>query len=148
MIRAAALAFCLPGVAAAQETAPCDDYRSSAFAIAEPWADNTETYAEGAVRLAVMDTGEPAAASYFLVVLWPSADETEGRQCTLVSLPDGTGFAGLTLIGSAVSGDLASGLNFSLPAKRWLPDTDTYTDASLSVTVDQAAGISAVLDAE
>lgn len=147
MIRAATLAMmCLPAAAQAQQYLPCDDYRSSAFALAEPWTDFTDTYAQGAVRLAITDTGEPAAGSYYLVVLWPSADESEGRQCTLISFDDSLGFAGLSLVGAAVSGDLTSGLIITLPARRWMPATDTYKDASLTVTVDQAAGtVTAVL---
>ena len=148
MIRAAALCLlCLPGAAAAQTYSPCDDYRSSAFALAEPWEDNTMTLADGAVRLAILDTGEPAAGSFFLMVIAPSTDEMEGQLCTLISLDESMGFASLTLEGSAIAGDLTSGLVVTLPATRWLPDTDTYTPAKLTITRDAStAALTAMLE--
>ena len=144
MIRAAALGLlCLPSAATAQIYSPCDDNRSAAFALAEPWTDHTESFADGAVRLAITDLGKPAAGSFFLVVLAPSEEE---RQCTLVSLDQSMGFASLTLECSFVAGDIATGLFFTLPATRWLPDTDTFTYASLSVIVDQSASLTAKLE--
>ena len=47
--------------ASAQSVEDCD-WRASAQALIEPWEDNTRTFANGDVRLAVTDTIEPAAA--------------------------------------------------------------------------------------
>ena len=140
MIRIAAMAFCLPGMALAQEVSPCDDYRSSAFAIAEPWDANTRLFAKGEVRLAVTDTIEPAAGAFHLVILSPPYDEVGGRRCALISAEGGIGFGSLTLDGMTAAYDPAVGLQFRLTAKRWLPDTDSYADATLNVTLNQATG--------
>jgi hypothetical protein len=140
MIRIVLLAACLPGAAVAQTIAPCDDYRSSAAALAEPWEDNTRLFASGAVRLAVTDTIEPAAGAFHLVILSPPYDEVGVRQCSVISAGEGIGFGGLSLAGMQADYDPATGLGFQLKATRWLPASDSYTDAILSVTLNQATG--------
>ncbi len=145
--RAAFWATGLAGPALAQSLGTCDDYRSSIFALAEPWEDSTRVFADGAVRLAVADTIEPAAAAFHLVLLAPPYDEVGARTCTVISGDEGTGFAGLTLVGIEAEGDAATGLRFGIPATRWLPDTDSYADAVLTVTLNPATGaITAKLD--
>lgn len=141
MIRALLLAVCLPGAAVAQTIAACDDYRSSTAALAEPWEDNTRLFASGAVRLAVTDTIEPAAGAFHLVILSPPYDEVGGRQCNVVSAAEGIGFGGLTLAGLEADYDPAIGLRFRLRATRWLPASDSYADAILEVTLNQASGV-------
>ena len=143
----AALALGPSGQAFAQEIGTCDDWRSSAFALAEPWESTTRLFANGEVRLAITDTIEPAAGAFHLIILSPPYDEVGGRQCALVSADGGMGFAGLDLVEAAASYDPATGLAVTIPATRWLPDTDTYTDAVLNVTLNQATGaITAQLD--
>lgn len=147
MIRALVLALCLPGAVSAQTIAGCDDYRSSAAALAEPWEANTRLFANGAVRLAITDTIEPAAGAFHLVILSPPYDEVGGASCKVVSGPEGLGLAGLTLGGMSADYDPATGLRFRLKASRWLQATDSYTDAVLTVTLNQASGaITARLD--
>ncbi|MDZ4391824.1 hypothetical protein [Cypionkella sp.] len=147
-VACAALALGLLGQAAAAETVqPCDDARSNAWNIAEPWDANTRFFANGAVRLTVMDTVEPAAAAFHLLVLSPPLDELEGRQCRVVSLDGATGFASLSLTGTAATYDPTKGLTISVPAKRYLPDTGEFGAATLVVTINQSTGaISAQLD--
>lgn len=147
----ALLALLSPATALAQTPAivsGCDDWRSAAQMLAEPWEDNTRLYAEGAVRFAVIDTGEPAAGSFHLLILSPPTEaEPEVGQCKLLSLDESMGFAGLTIAKAEAQYDPAKGLTVTVPATRWLPDTDTYTDAKLSVTLNQATGaIAAQLD--
>lgn len=147
MIRATILTICLASPAVAQEIAGCDDYRSGAFALAEPWEANTRLFANGEVRLAVTDTIEPAAGAFHLIILSPPYDELGSRQCALVSSADGIGFAGLNLEGATANYDPATGLRVLIPATRWLQDSDSYADAILSVTLDQSTGaITAELD--
>jgi hypothetical protein len=149
MIRKTVLAtgVLLAGPVAAQTVGPCNDYRSSVFALAEPWEANTRLFANGAVRLAVIDTVEPAAAAFHLVILSPPYDELGARQCRVLSGADGQGFGGLSLDGIAASYDPAKGLTFTLYATRWVPETDSYADAILAVTLNQATGaIAARLD--
>jgi hypothetical protein len=144
---AVAFAAALPQAAEAQAVDLCGDYRSSVFALAEPWETSTRLFADGAVRLAVMDTVEPAAGAFHLIILSPPYDELGTRQCRILSGTDGLGFAGLTLEGITADYDPATGLTFVLPARRWLPESDSYADAVLTVTLNQATGdITARLD--
>ncbi|WP_233517022.1 hypothetical protein [Pseudotabrizicola alkalilacus] len=123
---------------AAQDVAECD-WRAAAQAIAEPWAANTATFANGAVRLAVMDVLEPAAGAYHLLILSPPRSELGERQCRVMSADGSFGFAGLSVVGATASYDPATGLTVSLPAKRW-SEGDVFTDTRLLVTINQASG--------
>jgi len=136
----------LPATAPAQDVGECD-WRGSAQAIAEPWEAATRTYANGDIRLAIMDVMEPAAGPVHLLILSPPRDETGYRQCRIMSLEGTIGFANLTLEGSEASYDPASGLTVILPASRWRAATADYTDAALTVTINQITGeITGVLD--
>jgi hypothetical protein len=142
----AVLAAVLPCVGAAQEAGDCD-WRASSQVIAEPWEANTRTFAEGEIRLTIMDVGEPAAGSFFLMILSPPYGDA-GRQCAMLALDaDGMGFASLSMEGAKADYDPATGLSVTLATTRWLPETDSYTDATLSVTINQDTGaISGTLD--
>lgn len=143
----ALIAAVMPMAALAQDIGTCDDWRSSVAMLAEPWEENTRVFAEGAVRLALIDTYEPAAAAFHLVILSPPYDELGFGQCKLVSGEGGMGFAGLNVAATEAEYDPAKGLMFTIPATRWLMETDTYQDAVLQVTLNQATGeIVAVLD--
>lgn len=144
---AALLAAFLPGAAVAQEIGACDDWRSSVAMLAEPWEENTRIFANGEVRLALIDTFEPAAAAFHLIILSPPYDELGFGQCARVSGAEGSGFAGLDVAATKADYDPAKGLMFTIPATRWIMETDTYVDAVLTVTLNQATGaITAVLD--
>lgn len=133
------LLLAMPGGALAQEVGECD-WRASAQVIAEPWEASTRTFAEGEIRLTVMDVGEPVAGSYFLMIMSPPYGDG-GRQCVILSFnAEGTGFAGLSLEGAKAAYDATTGLSVTMPARRWLPETDTYADATLLVTVNQDTG--------
>jgi hypothetical protein len=140
------LAAVLPGVGMAQEVSDCD-WRASSQVIAEPWEANTRIFAKGEIRLTIMDAGEPVAGSFFLMILSPPYGDA-GRQCAILALDaDGMGFASLSMDGAKADYDPATGLSVTMAATRWLPDTDTYTDATLSVTINQDSGaISGTLD--
>lgn len=135
----------LPQPAPAQVVSDCD-WRASAIAIAEPWEQNTRQFANGAIRVAVMDLVEPAAGAFHLLLLSPPLDELGVPQCKLVSLSDDLGFADLTLDRIQAHYDPARGLTLLLAAKR-RTDGDIYQDARLSVTINQASGaIAAALE--
>lgn len=140
MIRILGLFLCLAGPALAQEIGDCDDYRSSVALLAEPWEDNTRVFANGEVRLALIDTFEPAAAAFHLIILSPPYDELGFGQCARVSFEGGMGFAGLNVAATEAEYDATTGLTFTIPATRWLPETDSYVDAVLHVTLNQATG--------
>lgn len=126
--------------ATAQSVSECDDWRSSVLAIAEPWEANTKTFTEGAVRLTILDVGEPVVGSFRLLILSPpTADNPDARQCQVLSLDADLGFAGLSFDGVTDSTD-PTGLSVVIPAKRWVAETDTYNDAKLSITINATDG--------
>lgn len=131
-------ALALPHGLAAQEVGECD-WRASAANIAEPWEANTRSFANGAVRIAVMDTVEPAAAAFHLLILSPPYDELGLPQCRILSGIGGQGFATLSLEGMEAGYDPAVGLTLVLAAGRMTTD-GLAEAASLSVTINQATG--------
>jgi hypothetical protein len=128
----------LPG--AAQEVVDCD-WRTQAANLPEPWESPgvTRTFANGEVRLAVLDTVEPAAAAFYLMILSPPRDELGGRQCRIVGGGGDLGFAGLSLEGMEARYDPARGLVFSVPV-RVMREDGTFRDTVLTVSVNQATG--------
>jgi len=127
--------------AVAQEVTDCD-WRASAQAIAEPWADNTRTFSNGKTRLALLDTVEPAAGSQHLLFLSPPYGELGERQCRVVSLSGGIGFLEILFHELAADYDPATGLSFSVPVHLYDPDTGTARAgfSVLRVTLNQATG--------
>jgi hypothetical protein len=140
MIRLTLLALVLGSPAAAQEVSICDDFRSSAFALADPWEANTRLFANGEVRLAVSDTIEPAAGAFHLIVISPPYDELGLRQCRVVSDEGGVGFGGLSLDGIEATYDPATGLGFGIASGRYDLETGEFRPATLRVTLNQATG--------
>lgn len=92
-ILAATLAL-LPLTVQGAELNPCD-WRASAEMIVEPWQENTATSDD--IRIALIDTAEPAFAAFHLLVLSP--DEQGGRQCNLLSAQSDEGFAAIDFDG-------------------------------------------------
>lgn len=125
---------------ASAETVEDCDWRASLHAMAEPWEDNTRTFANGNVRLAVTDTIEPAAGAFHLVILSPPYDELGGRQCAVVSSNGSIGFSGLTLNNMTSAYDPAIGLTFTLEASDYDPETGGSVPQTLTVTLNQATG--------
>ena len=136
----AALCLVLPLVGHAQTVGPCEGWTVSAENLAEPWAENTRVFANGAVRLAVLDTVEPAAGSYHLMVLSPPEDELGLRQCRLVSAEGGMGFAGVLFSELTAAYDPATGLGLDLPVVLYIPDLDHFQPVGLGLTINQATG--------
>lgn len=117
----------------------CDGL-ASVRAIAEPWEANTRTFANGAIRLVVLDTIEPAAAAFHLAILHPPRDELGSPMCTLVSASEGTGFGGMGIGPATPAYDPSRGLTVSLPVSLYDADTADFVDGVLSVTINQATG--------
>lgn len=148
MIRPVILALALlPAAATAQVVSECDGWMALARNIAEPWEDNTATFANGAVRIAVLDAIEPGAMPLHLMVLTPPWDELGGRVCRIVShSAGGIGFNALTLAGMERAYDPATGLSLTLRAAIWDGDTGAPRPVRLSVSINQATGrVSAAL---
>ena len=117
-------------------------YPQLASAIAEPWEANTRRFADGQVRLAVMDSHQAGLAAYWLLVLFsPSEEEADQLSCALIS-NDEFGFSGITLEGVEVQ-ESPLGPVISVPT-RFLNPTDSaiplesdYKWGRLEVLVDR-----------
>ena len=125
--------------AAAQAVRPCDEW-ARVDAIGEPWTNHTQTFAGNRVRLVVIDTLEPAAAAFQLVILSPPFNEVGGRQCMMVGSADTLGFGGMTLEDLASSYDPANGLTWGVKVKTYNADTGEFDDKVLNVTLNQSSG--------
>lgn len=138
-MRAFALAaLCLATPLTAQEVAECD-WRGMASGIAEPWEQNSRAFANGAVRVALIDTEEPAAAAMHLLVLSPEP-EMGFRQCHVVSASGSLGFAALYFEELIARYDPEDGLTISVPGHRVWADEGFSNAIRLNVTINQATG--------
>lgn len=134
----------LAAPAAAQSVGDCGAW-VSAQNLPEPWEDHAATYAEGKIRVAVLDTLEPAAAAVHLLVISPPLDETGGRQCKVVSLVGGegapSGFLNLDFKAREASYDPARGLVLAMPVEVFEPATGGAKPGELTVTINQSTGV-------
>lgn len=135
----ALVAAVAPLTAAAQEVQRCD-WQASAWNLAEPWDANTQTFAKGNVRLALLDTIEPAAGAFHILVLSPPYGTLGDRQCRTIGIAGGAGFSSVDFAALRASYDPGLGLIFTLPVHRYVPDTAGVTPATLRFTLNQATG--------
>ena len=110
-------------------------YHSSAEYISEPWYENTATFANGEVRLAVLDHVEPVSEARALLILSPPYGETGERQCRVLK-----GFSGLSLEGMTATYDASVGLQITLTAQVYLEDTAEFASAQVDITLNQSTG--------
>ncbi|MDB6182167.1 hypothetical protein [Paracoccus fistulariae] len=139
----------------AQSVGECGDW-SLARNLPEPWEENSATYANGQVRLALLDTLEPAATAMHLMILSPPLDELGDRQCKTVSLaaaPDQggwpAGFMAIDFAARQADYDPQNGLQITLPVRVFNPDLPQGDRGALDITINQQTGqIGAVMVAE
>ena len=139
MIRAAAICAVLASPAAAVTVEDCD-WRASAATVMEPWEENTRTFANGRIRVALLDNIEPAAGPFHLLVLSPPFDELGGRQCKIVSYDGSMGFANVWFTDMVPTYDPAKGLSLDIPVYFWLSDENFSNSAMLTLTINQSSG--------
>lgn len=128
------------GPAAAQTVVDCD-WQASAQSIVEPWDANTATFANGAVRLAYLDTGEPAVGAAHILILSPPFDELGFRQCKVVSLTESIGFGGVFWETLSAGYDPARGLLFDINVSVYDERTESFPTVGLALTLNQATGV-------
>lgn len=129
----------LPGLAGAQVVEDCD-WRARADAIPEPWEDNIRSFANGEVRVALLDGIEPAGGAIYLLVLHPPRMELGDRQCHIIAMDNNFGYATLSFSELEAGYDPARGLTLSLPGVIFLPEAEFQNSIVLHVTVNQATG--------
>ncbi len=142
MLRPACLALALLASPAAAQTAiGCFGFQASARNQVEPWEAHTRTFANGEIRVTLLDTVEPAAGAYYMMILAPPRDELGSRTCAVIAEGDGSiGFAGLDFAQLGASYDPTRGLTLRVPVQRFAPSTGGFDPAILAVTINQAAG--------
>ncbi|PIE06794.1 MAG: hypothetical protein CSA74_10800 [Rhodobacterales bacterium] len=128
----------LPAAAAAQDVSPCDG-RISPGVIAEPWEANTRTFANGAVRVALLNTEEPVMGPFQLLVLTPPAFEGPWRQCRVVSFDGGIGFYDLDFESLDARYDPSTGLVLHMVVQIAFGEQN-FGVRGLEVTINQALG--------
>lgn len=129
--------FALP--ATAQEIGNCD-WRANAQNIAEPWSENTRVFANGDVRVTLIDTVEPISGAYHLMVLAPPFDELGLRNCRLVSYRGGEGFSGVGFETLAAQYDPEIGLILSMPVQVFEEESSEFVRGDLLMTINQSRG--------
>ena len=136
--------------AQAQVISECDT-RASAGNIVEPWSEHSRSYAEGAIRLALLeDAAAPDCCRRYLLVLAPAGDEAgdeadgmQGRQCLVVAPRDEHGFRDLDIGRVAANYSPHLGLELSVPV--WLhrdgtaPGAEPFADRMI-LLVNQETG--------
>lgn len=123
----------------AQSVGDCNQI-AAAYNLVEPWEENARTFSNGKTRLAVLDTVEPAAGAYHILVLSPPYDPLGGRQCRIVSLQLGLGFSGISFDMLEAAYDPSVGLMFTVPVQRLDPASGGYTPNTLYMELNQATG--------
>lgn len=144
MIRYALPLLFLAAPAFAQSVGECGQLTSAAY-LAEPWEENSATFANGEVRVALIDTIEPAAAAVHLLVLSPPRNEVGDRQCSFVSLSRSEGggpigFFNVDFSDHDAEYDPARGLVLTIPIETYVPETGGGEPAELTLTINQSTG--------
>jgi len=134
----------LSAPASAVTVSECNDFRSSVHALAEPWEANSRTFLNGAVRIAVVDTGgEPACCSVHLLVLAEKPEDATGpaeRVCRVISQKDQLGFMAIDFAGIRTSYTPAYGLNMLVPYRLYVDGIRSRPGAA-RINVNPRTGI-------
>ena len=134
-------AMCLALPVAAQSLIGCDGWQGHAQSIHEPWEDHTRTFSNGKIRVALLDTVEPANGAFYLLILTPPYNELGDRTCEIVGEDGGSqGFNSLDFSQLTADYDPAIGLTLRLPVSRYLWASSESINALLAVTINQATG--------
>ena len=131
--------FLLASPVAAQSVNPCD-WQASAQALVEPWEDNTRVFANGDVRLAAINTIEPANGAAYVLVLSPPRSELGERQCRVIGFTEQIGFGAVYFDLLTADYDPATGLLFDVPVQIVTADGTFTNGGLLSLTLNQSTG--------
>lgn len=108
------LGLAAAGAAQAQVVRPCDQL-ASALNIYEPWEENSRTFADGAIRVAELDTdGEPAGLSARLLFIAPG-EPMEPTCAVIAQFENGHGWADIDIQAIDARYDPAQGLELAVP---------------------------------
>ena len=112
--------------AAAANVRDCD-WAASTQSLAEPWEKNTKVFLNGAVRIALVDTGgEPVCCSAHLLILAENKSDEQGtKTCRLISNSQQLGYEAIDFAKITSSYHPARGLQLVMPFKLYV---DGLTD--------------------
>ncbi|NDV02114.1 hypothetical protein [Pseudoroseicyclus tamaricis] len=108
--------------------------------LVEPWAETSATFAEGEVRVALIDFVEPAGGPFHLALITPPRDELGLRQCLLITREGALGWWSLDFETLEAVYDPATGLTFTIEGATPLPDESAFPPVRVTVTLNQATG--------
>ncbi|MCC5986759.1 MAG: hypothetical protein JJT95_03690 [Pararhodobacter sp.] len=141
-LAAAALLLLTPAHAPAQVISECGWVGSPAN-IVEPWEENSRSFANGAIRIALLDTGgEPVCCARHLLILAPSGHE-EGpvyRQCMVASAQEGSGFFEIDFDLLVASYDPEFGLLIDMQLWHYVVDGGSPIPDRMQIRINQATG--------
>lgn len=126
--------------APAQTVNECD-WVSSAQNLVEPWSENARYFANGAIKVALLDTYEPACCSYHLLVVFP--DPEFGQACYVISDLPGQGWTAVRYKDLKANYDAAKGLRVNIEVDYYNPETGTADPSRRTrygVRINQATG--------
>ncbi len=129
----------LTGSAAMSQEVQSCEYVTQLGNLAEPWEQSIRSFANGQVRVALLDTLEPAAAAMYLAIYSPPWDEVGDRQCRVIA-QDGAGFGRIDFHMLEAGYDPATGLTLAMPVGVYVPGQMHFDPNMLYVTVNQSTG--------
>lgn len=135
MIRPLALALTLAAPLQAAEVLPCEGHIANARNVF--WDDPTRTFANGAIRLILLDIEEPACCSVHVMVLHPNGDDPF-LSCSLISRSEGYGWLKASLEHATSAYAPGEGLRLSLPMIAYMGEGEA--PEILRLTINQATG--------
>lgn len=129
--------FVMMGTASAAEVVACEAVETSVAFLAEPWEEHTRRFADGDVRLAVLDLVEPAVGAFHLLVLSPPFDIFDQATCQVVSFANGLGYREMSLVGMQAEYGPTQGLILEIPVSTGVEAHDKVT---LLLKLNQSTG--------
>lgn len=139
---AVAVSASVLATSAVSETIVACDYIASAANIEEPWENNTRTYANGDIRIALLNTGgEPVCCSNHLLIVSPNPEY--GKGCHVLSDAEGYGFREVEFKAITSRYEPGTGIVLDVPVGDFDPDTGGVASRSrrvVRVQINQATG--------
>ncbi len=135
-ITAAALAL-TAAPAVAQSVTDCDS-RAKARNLAEPWEENTATFADGDVRIAAVTMTEPEDAPAFLMIL--TETENGERRCRLVEAERDYGFYTIDMSSVVVAKKADGMLTLEVPVTDYADGPENPPPFPLTVKINRDTG--------
>ncbi|MDJ0639132.1 MAG: hypothetical protein QNJ20_09875 [Paracoccaceae bacterium] len=139
-MRILSLAFCLAANASWGANVQLCGEEAGAANILQPWEAHSRTFANGRVRIAILDTSEPAAAAFYLLVLSPPRDDFGQPSCQTIGFAPGMGYAEMSLTGLKATYDAGTGLMLDVASAVHNPETSLDEPGVLSITLNLATG--------